>query len=485
MEQRNAMQPTGLPSLDVVLGGGLLRGTLAVILGAPGSGKTTLAGHLAFAGAHQGRKALILTALSEPTNKLIAHLSAFAFFDGDLLVDRLQVLSLQQALPNGLKATGDEILAMVRQFNAQVIVLDGFRGMRESEMELDQPAGRQFLYRLGTTLSALGVTTLVTSEADPHDPTFFPEMTTADVIMGLHYGVQGVRHQRGFEVIKARGAAPLPGVHAFAVDAAGVQIIPRLEALVAASAPQGEALRVGMRSAFVPEAAPVPLSHERVALGVPGLDDLLGGGVLRGTQTLVAGPAVAGKTLFALAFAHAGLAAGDGTVYASLGATRADLAFLSEPYALSHAISRAWQAGGPVLIIDSPAIALDPDAVAQVLLAHLDATGAQRLVIDGVEALEEALARNGDPFRYAAYFTAWRTALRDRGVTTLFARQVADAAPAWDGPSRSLPDTILRLRREPAAGLQVVSQRYAGPERRWHALDLTTPDGPRVVPDHS
>jgi circadian clock protein KaiC len=482
MEEHNILQPTGLPTLDAVLGGGLLKGTLVVVLGVPGSGKTTLAGHLAFAAARAGKKVLILTALSEPTNKLIAHLSAFAFFDGDLLVDRLQVLSLQQALPNGLKATGDEILMMVRQFGANLIVLDGFRGMRENEMELDQPAGRQFLYRLGTTLSALGVTTLVTSEAEPRDPAFFPEMTTADVIMGLHYRVQGVCHRYGFEIVKSRGASALPGLHAFAIDAAGAHIIPRLEALVAASAPRRAELRAGMRAASVASAAPVPISHDRVSLGVPGLDAALAGGVYRGTQTLVAGPAIAGKTLLALAFAHAGLAAGERVVFASLGAPRADLAFLLEPYTMSAMLRQAWEAGGSLTLVDSPAITLNPDAVAHVLLAQVDATGAQRLVIDGVEALEEEMARAGDPQRHAAYFTAWRTALRDRGVTALFTRQVAEAAPAWDGPSRSMPDTVLRVCRDPAA-VQVSDHRYVGNERRWHALDLSAPDGPRVLPD--
>src|SRR5437764_3758225 len=75
--------PTGVPNLDGVLGGGLPRGALMLVVGAPGSGKTTLALQMAFAAARAGRRVLILTALSEPTNKLIAHLRTFTFFTED------------------------------------------------------------------------------------------------------------------------------------------------------------------------------------------------------------------------------------------------------------------------------------------------------------------------------------------------------------------------------------------------------------------
>src|SRR5579862_1914202 len=66
-------ETTGLRTLDEVLGGGLPTGALALIVGPPGSGKTTVAAQLAFAAARIDRKVLLLTALSEPTEKLITH----------------------------------------------------------------------------------------------------------------------------------------------------------------------------------------------------------------------------------------------------------------------------------------------------------------------------------------------------------------------------------------------------------------------------
>src|SRR5271165_4110366 len=92
------LDPTGVPGLDEVLGGGIQRGSLAILVGPPGGGKTILAHHIAFSAARAGRRTTILTAFSEPTNKLIAHMRPFAFFDQDLLGQTLDIFSVQQFL---------------------------------------------------------------------------------------------------------------------------------------------------------------------------------------------------------------------------------------------------------------------------------------------------------------------------------------------------------------------------------------------------
>src|SRR5215472_12598414 len=79
------LDPSGVPGLDEVLGGGIQRGSLAIIAGPPGSGKTVLAHQLAFSAARSGRRTTVLTGFSEPTNKLIAHMQPFAFFDQELV----------------------------------------------------------------------------------------------------------------------------------------------------------------------------------------------------------------------------------------------------------------------------------------------------------------------------------------------------------------------------------------------------------------
>src|SRR5689334_11839785 len=142
------VDPTGVPNLDSVLGGGIPRGALVIVVGSPGSGKTTLANQLAFAAARRGRRAMVLTALSEPASKLIAHLRSFRFFDEDLVGDDIQFISLQQFLSGGLEATAREVVAAARRSEAGFVVLDGLRGVRGASADPQQ--ARQFLYDVGT-----------------------------------------------------------------------------------------------------------------------------------------------------------------------------------------------------------------------------------------------------------------------------------------------------------------------------------------------
>jgi circadian clock protein KaiC len=157
----------------------------------------------------------------------------------------------------------------------------------------------------------LGATTIITSEADPRDPVFFPEATTGDVILGLHFDLSGVRQWRGIEVIKMRGSAPLDGLHGLALTDAGVVIYPRLETRVAATTAgsrSGELVYGHIPAEALGQAA---VSEGRAIFGIPELDALLGGGLTRGTSTLIVGSIGTGKTLLSLHFALAGALAGE------------------------------------------------------------------------------------------------------------------------------------------------------------------------------
>jgi KaiC/GvpD/RAD55 family RecA-like ATPase len=90
-----------------------------------------------------------------------------------------------------------------------------------------------------------------------------------------------------------------------------------------------------------------PVENARVGTGIPGLDDILHGGLAMRRLFLVEGPAGAGKTTMALQFLLAGHGAGEKSLYISLSETRDEI----EEVARSHGLSqfRGVLSGIPVL----------------------------------------------------------------------------------------------------------------------------------------
>lgn len=486
-ETRQGITPTGVPHLDEVLGGGLPLGSLVLVMGLPGSGKTSLASQIAFSAARAGKTVLILTALSESTDKLIDHLGGFTFFDAELIGGPVQFLSLQQVLDEGLAATRKLVVDEVRRRRADLILLDGFRGMRSVDVE--PQAARTFLYELGTTLGTLQTTLIITSETDPRDPTFFPETTTADVILGLHYRLLGVRQHREIEVIKARGRAPLPGLHTLTISADGASVYPQLEERITHDVLGGEAQTQG--AAPLTAAGTPPLPHgERTRFDLPELDEMLTGGIPRATCTLLAGSLGTGKTFLAMAYAMAAVRVGEPTVFLGFRETRAQLVQAASAFAFGAEFARAVEPGGGLLMLDIPPIKLNPDVLGDRLLNELDRTGAQRLIIDSIAELERVLMRSGDTGRLEDYLAALLLALRSRQVTALMLKETDKAVAATLDFSADvlsvLAENVLLLQQVPYQGqlhriLSILKLRFSDHDPSLREFEIKAPQGIKML----
>jgi circadian clock protein KaiC len=410
---------TNVAGLDEVLGGGIPLRSMTLILGTPGAGKTILAEQIAVHRAQQGERVLILTALSESHEQLLTSLRQFSFFQEDLVGDRIRFISIQTLLQDGLEATADAIVQMVRMHEASFVVLDGFRGVAgfaNSERDV-----RVFLYEVRTRLALLEVTSLVTLEASPHQESDSGALTVADGIIKMHNTLWGVRHRRHLEVQKLRAMDPLNGLHTIAITGDGIRCYPRHEAVY--------------------RTANYAVGTDRASLGLPELDEMLRGGLNRGTVTFLAGTPGAGKTLTSLHYIMAGAAAGEPGLFICFSESEEQLYLKSENFNLDL---RGAVARGAVSLLCLAPVELEVDVFAAFVRERVERLGIRRLVVDSNAAVEGAIL---EPNRALGFFTSLINYLREHDVTSVMTQE----SNAFDGGiGESLgavfADNLVRLR---------------------------------------
>ena len=399
-ERSPELLDSGVPNLDRVLGGGVPRGSLVMVLGAPGTGKTLLAQQVAFHLAARGDATLYLTGYSETHDKLLLHMRGLTFFVADRIGQQIQFISLPDLLEVGATEAEQAIVATAREQRATLVVIDGFRTMRR--YLADDLLIAHFLYSLGAKLTLRGATTLVTTEGEPDGPVRYPELTVCDIILGLHRERRGGRHRRLLDVMKARGAPALDGIHPFDISRAGITVHPRLESVVSPSVP-----------------TPPP---GRAAFGIRDIDALLGGGLTVGSTTVIAGSPGAGKTLLGLHFVAEGVRRDEPTLFLSMRETVDQLRERARAFGLD--LSGA-EAAGRARFVALPDYELEADRIADLLCQDIEGRNVRRLVIDSAAELERGIAPDE---RKPEFLAALTTYLRGRAITTCLALDVPKTA---------------------------------------------------------
>lgn len=397
---------TGIPALDTVLGGGLPVGSLIVVAGAPGTGKTILAQQICFNNATQERKAIYYSTISEPPQKFITHLELFDFFDRAALVDKVEFINLGDILQadeeNGLAALVDEIARKCVEENPAVVVVDSAKALR------DFSAGarglRSAVYQLVARLANTDTTLLFVGEYSADEIASGPEFSLADGIVELVYESHQPMDRRWLRVRKLRSSNHLSGQHALRIGEAGISVYPRAETLDGHS-----------QAAAEPEG--------RVSTGVSGLDEMTHGGLPRAGSTLVLGPSGCGKTGLGLRFVTQGLEEGERCLYITfqenpnqLIAKAASFGWDLRPYLESQQLS----------IYHVPEGSLDLDIVASVVRGELAKAPLDRMVID---SLAEMVVAARESERFPAYARTLLGSLRAAGVSVLTTSETSSLGP--------------------------------------------------------
>jgi circadian clock protein KaiC len=391
---------TGVPGLDTVLGGGLPEYSFNLVAGGPGSGKTTLAHQIIFANATRERPALYFTVLGEPTIKMLRYQRQFRFFDPALAGSAVQFINLSEELMGGnLSEVLQKIVAGVERNKPGIVVVDSFRTIGRSDAEVAF-ALDQFTQRLALHLTTWEVTSLLLgeyAEEEERNPVF----TVADGILWLSQATDRNSVVRKLQVVKTRGSSPMPGLHTFRITDDGLQIYPRIPEQTRARQAQ---------------------TRERLSTGVPGLDEMIGGGVVSGDAVMLTGPAGSGKSTIATQFMVAGLRNGETGVIAVFEEYPEE--YLARADARDSEIGKMIRAGKLELIYLRP-LDLSVDEALHAILEAVERLKAKRVVIDSLSGFEVALAPTfREDFRESLYRLVGT--LTATGVTVFMTAEVIE-----------------------------------------------------------
>lgn len=453
---------TGVPNLDRVLGGGVVAGSIAIIIGPPGIGKTLMAEQLVFHAASNGSRALYLTAYSETHDKLLSHTRGLRFFVPEYIGQQIRFASLIGLLQEGTTQTEDAIVATARAQRASLVVLDGFRSIR-GFLSDDQEAAR-FMYSVGAKLALLGATTVVVIEGEPDLPVRYPELTVADVILSLRRERRGSRERRLLEVIKSRGSAHLDGTHPFLIDQDGLHIFPHFESSVTPAEPAWNPGRAGF--------------------GIDGVDTLLGGGLNVGTTTLAAGSPGVGKTLLGLSFAAQGVGRGEPVLFLGFMESAAQLREKARVFGLDL---EGAEASGQVRFLTWPGFNIEADAVMDAARDDIEGRGVRRLVVDSAKEIERGV---GSAERIPDFMSALVNYLRGRDVTSYLTMDINTiVGPELElagTPLSVLAENLLLLRQVEYRGrlhrvFSVLKMRFSGHDRTIYEIAIKEGTGIEVV----
>jgi circadian clock protein KaiC len=285
---------------------------------------------------------------------------------------------------------------------------------------------------------------------------FGVEETVVDGVIVLRSIEEGLERQRYIEVYKLRDSVHLEGRHNMVIGAGGISVFPRYE--------------IG-RAHDAPGPVEVP---SRLPSGVPGLDPLLGGGLLARSITLVSGSTGIGKTTIAVQFLLAGVERGELGLCVLLEDDPEPLiaAATALGLPLRAAIDR-----GDVHVLCMPRQTIRVGELVTVLADRLVARKAVRVVIDAVTHLTSERLGLDEPGRVLCKLAGRFKVL---GVTSLF---TLDAASLYSNElmiERSLSplvDNLVMLRYREACGgmdsmLTVVKTRGSEHDRGTHRFSI-------------
>ncbi|HEY0475998.1 MAG TPA: ATPase domain-containing protein [Kofleriaceae bacterium] len=460
---------TRISKLDELIGTGIPWGSSLLLSGVAGTGKTVLSLEFLYRGALAGEKGIFFS-FEETEDRLRAAALGLGWdLDSEIERGMIEIVFIPQP---EIRIEADLLMVRDRiaRLGARRVVIDSVSVFLHKLA--DPELCREKIFHLCSIVQNAQAVGLFATDI-PYGATqisrFGVEETVVDGVILLRSLEEGLERQRYIEVYKLRDSAHLKGLHSMAIGPGGVAIFPRYNIDSPGPVP------------------PRPLDiARRMESGVPGLDRIIGGGLLARSITLVSGSSGIGKTTMAMQFLVAGAERGEAGLYVTLEEGTEQL--LASAAALGLPLRDAIDRG----LVDILFVSRETIRIGQfltVLADKLTARKATRLVIDAItHMMNDQLGLH--ELRHVLYQLGVRFKALD--VTSLFTLEASSLYSTELVTEHSLSpiaDNLLMLRYRETAGrlrsvLTVVKTRGSEHDHGTHDFSIGT-GGARIEPDEA
>jgi circadian clock protein KaiC len=301
ISQPLAKAATGIEGFDELSRGGLPRHRTSLLIGGPGAGKTVFALQCMVNAARRHGTRGIFVAFEESTRQIAANGGTFEWGLAKLAEKRLFLVDANLS-PALVRAGAFDLTGMlailsakVKEIGAQWIVFDGIDVLLT--LLQDPQAEMLEIYRVRDWLAENSLTAIITAKLDDRTSEavhygFLQFMV--DCVVRLERRQQDRVSMHSIQITKYRGSSYAASEFPVSFGPAGMEV-----------------------GGTEPAEFRHEVSTERITTGFKRLDTMLGGGVFRGTSTLITGVPGTSKTTLAGEFAQASCHRGERTLFVS------------------------------------------------------------------------------------------------------------------------------------------------------------------------
>lgn len=415
--------PTGIAGLDEILHGGLLTQGAYMLHGNPGSGKTVLGLHFLTAGTQNGERCLFI-AMGETESQIRRNadtmnfdVSKIEFLDLAPSADFFaQAQSYDIFSPSDVERepTTQRITTEVQKIKPVRVFIDAmthFRYLASDDLQF-----RRQTHSFLRFLVDGGATVLFTSEDSPDNPDNDLQYMSDGIIRLEHRG-----EDRTISISKFRGSDFISGEHSLRITKNGILVYPQLQPTIELSA------------AF---------TSEVISSGIPELDEMILGGIERGTITMISGPTGVGKTALGMQFMKEAAGRGERSIVYSFEEWTDKL--LSRSKSINIPVGDMVKRG-TLSVVQVEPLHFGPDEFADMVRKDIDENGASIVMIDSISSY--ALSIRGD--NLIRHLHTLGKFLQSKNVAVILINAVEDIIGSYratDISASYMADTIILLR---------------------------------------